>query len=182
MCYVLSITTRSIFKMKPFIEQAQFYAAYHHNIKTRYTHLAGVPILILSIMIFLGFIKIIMPGVFATSLAFLATLGALVYYFRLNWQLALALTPILLILLLIANWFSQDGPTPFGVWFFILFFIIGLGLQLYGHYLEGKRPAFMDNFSQALIAPLCLVAELFFMAGYMLPLKEQMYGSEEKIL
>ncbi len=180
MCYVLNTSISSIIKMKSFIEQAQFYAAYHQNIKTRYTHLAGVPILILAAMIFLGFIKIIMPGIFATNLAFFATVGALVYYFRLHWQLALALTPILFILLLIANWFSQDGPTPFGVWFFIIFFIIGLGLQFYGHYLGGKRPAFMDNCNQALIAPLCLVAELFFMAGYMQSLKDQIYGPEEK--
>lgn len=168
--------------MKSFIEQAQFYADYHQNIQTRYTHMAGVPIVILSLMILFGFVKIIMPGVFATNLACLATLIALIYYFRLNWQLALALTPIMLILLLIANWFSQDGPTSFGVWFFIIFFIIGWGLLFYGHYLEGKKPAFMDNLNQALIAPLYLVAELFFMAGYMEPLKEQIYGPKQKEL
>ncbi|KTD42777.1 DUF962 domain-containing protein [Legionella parisiensis] len=168
--------------MKPFIEQAQFYAAYHQNIKTRYTHMAGVPLIILSVMILLGFIKIIMPGVFATNLAFFATIIALAYYFRLNWQLALALTPIMLILLLIANWFSQDGPTTLGVWAFVIFFIIGWGLQFYGHYLEGKKPAFMDNLGQALIAPLFLVAELFFMAGLMNSLKDQIYGVDKNTL
>lgn len=44
--------------MKPFIEQAQFYATYHQNQATRYTHMAGVPLIMLSIMIFLGFVKI----------------------------------------------------------------------------------------------------------------------------
>ncbi|CAM3043860.1 transmembrane protein [Legionella steigerwaltii] len=168
--------------MKPFIEQAQFYAAYHQNVQTRYTHMAGVPIIILSVMILLGFVKIIMPGVFATNLACLGTLIALIYYFRLNWQLALALTPIMLILLLIANWFSQDGPTTLGVWSFVVLFIVGWGLQFYGHYLEGKKPAFMDNLSQALIAPLYLVAELFFMAGLMQSLKAQIYGTEKDTL
>lgn len=168
--------------MKSFIEQAQFYAAYHQNVQTRYTHMAGVPIIILSIMILLGFVKILVPGIFATNFACVATLIALIYYFRLNWQLALALTPIMLILLLIANWFSQDGPTPFGCWSFIIFFVIGWGLQFYGHYLEGKRPALMDNLSQALIAPLYLVAELFFMAGYKQSLKEQIYGIGKKEL
>lgn len=166
--------------MKSFIEQAQFYAAYHQNIKTRYTHMAGVPLIILSLMIFFGFVKITVPGVFATNLACLLTLLTLIYYFRLIWQLALALTPVMLILLLIANWFSQDGPSSLGVWSFILFFVIGWGLQLYGHYLEGKRPAFMDNLGQSLIAPLYLVAELFFMAGYMRSLKEQLHGTETK--
>lgn len=167
-------------KMKSFIEQAQLYALYHQNIKTRYTHMVGIPLIMLSIMIFLGFIKIIMPGVFITNLACLATLIALIYYFRLNWQLALALTPIMIILLLIASWFSQNGPTPLGIWAFILFFVIGLGLQFYGHYIEGKKPAFMYNVSQILIAPLYLVAELFFMAGYMQALKDQIYVSEKE--
>ncbi|KGP62456.1 membrane protein [Legionella norrlandica] len=166
--------------MKSFIEQAQFYAEYHNNPVTRYTHLAGVPIIILSVMIFLGFVKIIIPGVYATDLACLATLAALIYYFLLNWQLALALTPILIFLLWLASWFSHNGPIKLGLWAFIITFIIGWGLQFYGHFIEGKKPAFMVNFTQALIAPLYLTAELFFMAGLMTSLKEQIYGSEIK--
>ena len=163
--------------MKSFIEQAQMYAGYHQNITTRYTHLAGVPLIILSVMILLGFIKIVMPGVFSITLACLATLGVLIYYFRLNWKLALALTPILIVLLLFADLFSHNGPTKLGVWAFIITFIAGWTLQLYGHFIEGKKPAFMDNLSQALIAPLFLTDELFFMAGYMKSLKEQIYGA-----
>ena len=166
--------------MKSFIKQAQFYAGYHHNTTTRYTHMAGVPIIILSFMILLGFVKIIIPGVFGTTLACLSTLALLIYYYRLNWQLALALTPIFFILLWLASLFTPHGPTPLGVWAFIITFIAGLGLQLYGHYIEGKKPAFMDGLDQALIAPLFLTAELFFMAGYMQPLKEQIYGPSEK--
>lgn len=166
--------------MKSFIEQAQFYSWYHQSPMTRYTHMAGVPLIIFSLMILLGFVKIIIPGVFGTSLACLATLVVLIYYYRLNWQLALALTPILLILLWLAHWFSLDGPTKLGIWAFIITFIVGCGLQLYGHFKEGKKPAFMDNLSQVFIAPLYLTAELFFMAGYMKPLKEQIYGSVEE--
>ncbi len=165
--------------MKSFIEQAQVYADYHHNKNTRYTHLAGVPLIILSMMILLGFVQIIIPGVFATTLAFFATIGALIYYYRLNWKLALVLTPIMLVLLLIAHWFSEDGPTKFGIWSFVVIFVVGWGLQLYGHFLERKRPAFMDSLSQAGIAPLFLIAELFFMAGYMKSLKDQVYGASD---
>lgn len=163
--------------MQSFVEQAQTYAEYHQNVITRYTHLAGVPIIILSLMILFGFIKIVMPGVFEISLACIITLAVLIYYYRLNWQLALALTPILLILLWFSHLFSHYGPTKLGVWAFIITFIVGWGLQLYGHFIEGKKPAFMTNLSQALIAPLFLTAELFFMAGFMKPLKEQIYGS-----
>lgn len=167
--------------MKSFIEQAQLYAEYHQNPTTRYTHMAGVPLIILSLMILLGFVKIIIPNVFGTNLAFLAALAALIYYYRLNWQLALVLTPIFIILLWIASWFNHSGPTTLGIWAFLITFIAGWGLQLYGHYIEGKKPAFMMNLCQALIAPLFLTAELFFMAGYMTPLKEQIHGKSEEV-
>ena len=38
----------------------------------------------------------------------------------------------------------------------------------------------MDNFGQALIAPLFLTAELFFMAGRMHELKLQIYGKQSE--
>ena len=163
--------------MKSFVEHAQIYATYHQNPTTQYTHFAGVPILILSFMIFLGFIKIVVPGIYETNFACIATLGILIYYFRLHWQLALCITPIMIILLWLASWFNHYGPTKLGVWAFVITFIVGWGLQLYGHFVEGKRPAFMVNLSQALIAPLYLMAELFFMAGYMKPLQEEIHGS-----
>ncbi|HAT8248991.1 TPA: DUF962 domain-containing protein, partial [Legionella pneumophila] len=65
------------------------------------------------------------------------------------------------------------------LWVFIITFVVGWGLQFYGHFIEGKKPAFMVNFTQALIAPLYLTAELFFMAGLMNSLREQIYGNEE---
>lgn len=164
--------------MKSFNDQARVYASYHQNIKTRYAHMAGTPIIILSTLIFLGFVKIIVPGVFATNFACLATVIALIYYFRLNWQLALALTPIMLILLLIGNWFSQDGPTKFALWSFIVFFLLGWGLHLYGHYMEKDKPALMNTLYLERIAPLYFVAELFFMAGFMQSLKAQIYDRD----
>jgi uncharacterized membrane protein YGL010W len=163
--------------MKPFIEQAQTYASYHQKEVTRYTHFAGVPLIVLSLMILLGFVQIIIPGILVSNLAWFATIALLIYYFLLNWKLALASTPILLFLLWIAHWFSEDGPTTLGMWTFIITFVVGWALQFYGHYLEGKRPAFIDNLSQTLIAPLFLVAELFFLAGYMKPLQTQIYGT-----
>jgi uncharacterized membrane protein YGL010W len=168
--------------MKPFIEQAQLYASFHQNEVTRYTHFAGVPLIILSVMILLGFVKIAVPGIFATSLAFLATIALLVYYFMLTWELALPLTPILLFLLWLSSWFSHAGPTKLGVWSFIITFVVGWGLQFYGHFIEGKKPAFMVNIMQMLIAPLYLTAELIFMAGYMSALKERIYQTTENEL
>jgi uncharacterized membrane protein YGL010W len=159
--------------MQSFVTQARLYASYHKSKKIWYMHLLGVPLILFSFMVFLGFVHIIVPGVFQTNLAFLATIAVLVYYFRLHWQLALALTPIMGILLLIASLFSRWGPTKAGLWAFTISFIIGWGLQLYGHYMEKKRPALMDDLLMACIAPLYLTATLFFKAGYLKDLQEE---------
>lgn len=161
--------------MKPFIEQAQCYATHHQNPKTRCTHWVGVPLIVISLMILSGFVKIIIPGVYQTTLATLLTLAVLIYYFRLHWQLALAITPIMLLMLWIASLFSYYGPNKLGVWAFAVTFIVGWGVQLYGHYSAKESPAFMEHSSQMLIAPLYLIAELFFMAGLMTELKKKLH-------
>ncbi|CEK09150.1 Mpo1 family 2-hydroxy fatty acid dioxygenase [Legionella hackeliae] len=162
--------------MKSFIEQAQFYAEYHQKPITLYTHLVGVPLIIFSLMIFLGFFHLIVPGVMDTTLAEIATVILLIYYFLLNWRLALVLTPILFFLLWIAHLISWAGPTSFALWMFIVTFISGWVLQLGGHYIEGKRPALVDNVWQALIAPLYLTAEIFFKYGRMKKLETAIHG------
>lgn len=181
LCYVFLRLLLRTAKMKSFIEQAQMYSEFHQNSRTFYSHLIGVPLILFSLMIFLGFIKLIMPGVFATNLASLAVLALLIYYYKLNWQLALVLTPVFIVLLWLASWFNQYGPTTLGVWAFLITFVTGWGIQLYGHFIEGKKPAFMSNISQALIAPLYLTAEVIFKAGYMQGLKKEIYGFEDTI-
>ena len=164
--------------MIPFIEQAQGYAAYHQNELTRYTHMAGIPLIILSFMILLGFVHVIITNVLDVNLATIASLVLLIYYFRLDWRLAITLTPIFVFLLWVAHFFSYQGPTAFGLWSFVIVFLMGCVLQAIGHFLEARRPAFIDNLSQVLIAPLVIMAELFFMAGYMQALKEEIYETK----
>ena len=166
--------------MKPFIEQAQCYASHHQNLKTQQTHWIGVPLITFSLMILLGFVKIVIPGVYQISLACLATLALLIYYFRLHWLLALAVTPILLFLLWIASWLSSTGPNTLASWIFIITFISGWTLQLYGHYISEEKPAFMGHLSQVLIAPLYLMAELLFKAGIMSSLKAHIHGEAQE--
>jgi len=162
--------------MKSFAEQAMFYRDYHQNKTNLYTHLIGVPLLILSSMIFLGFFRIISPNLFDISLAEIATLLMLAYYIFLNWRLGLMLIPIFLVLLWISALISYQGMTNFSVWFFIVIFVTGWTFQLIGHFIEGKKPAFLTNARQALVAPLFLIAEVCFMLGFMPKLKTLLHG------
>lgn len=164
--------------MKSFIEQAQLYAHYHQKPLTRYSHMIAVPLLLFSLMILLGFIHIVIQGWLDINLAEVATLLLLAHYFRLYWRLALVLTPIMICLLWLANIISEHGPTHFALLTFMITFILAWAFQLFGHFFEGKRPTFSDNLSLSLVAPLYLSAEIFFMAGKMQALKEQISNQE----
>lgn len=166
--------------MKPFIKHARIYAHYHQKNETFYTHLVGIPCILFSLMIFLGFIHLVVPGVLDTSLASIATIILWVYYLRLDWRLGLLIFPVLFLMLWISGMISDAGPTAGAVWAFIIFFVVGWGLQLIGHMIEGQRPAFMSNLWQMVIAPLYLVAELCFRLGYMKGLQAEIRQPEIK--
>ena len=164
--------------MKSFIEQAQGYASYQQSITTRYIHMISIPLFLLSLMILLGFIRVIIVGVLNIDVAEIATLGLLIYYFRLQWRLALALTPLLICLLWIAECFSKGGPTEFALWALVLILLFACMLQFISYFLEGKRPPFNDMLEQFLIAPLSLIADIIFLLGFMTALKEAVYGAK----
>jgi uncharacterized membrane protein YGL010W len=159
--------------MKSFIEQAQFYWKHHQKPVTLYTHLVGIPLIIFSLMLLLSFMRLVIPEVIDISFASIATILLLIYYFFLNWRLALPLTPVLIFILWLADLVSHNGPRHSSLWVFLLTFIIGWIFQLVGHLFEGKRPVITENPRQALISPLFLTAELFFLGGRMQKLKEQ---------
>jgi uncharacterized membrane protein YGL010W len=163
--------------MTSFIEQAQSYASYQQNVITRYIHMLSLPLIIVALMIFLGFVRIIILGVLDIDLAQIATFALLIYYCRLQWRLALALAPPLVFFLWIAGCFSYDGPTSIALWAFAITLFLGCTLQLIGYFIEGKRPSFHDMLKQLIIAPLTIIAELFFMIGRMRDLKEKIYGN-----
>ena len=162
--------------MIPFIEQAKNYASYHKKAATRYSHMAGIPLILLSLMILLGFVHVVIIGVLDVNVAVITTIALLIYYFRLQWRLALALTPVLALLLWIASFFSHNGPTAHALLSFLLIFVIGVAIPTIGHFIEEKRLTFAENLWQVLIAPLFMVAEVFFLAGRMNELNEEIYG------
>ncbi|KTD14956.1 DUF962 domain-containing protein [Legionella israelensis] len=163
-----------------FIEHARLYAAYHQMPSSRYTHFASIPLILLSSMIFLSFFQIGITNVLYVDFATIGTLVLIIYSFMLNWKLALPLTPILIFLLWIATLFGYAGPTVTAVWAFIITFVLGWGLQFIGHMMEGKHPSIKDHIYEAIvIAPLFLMAELFFMANWLPELKNKIYVTEE---
>ena len=151
--------------MKTLEDQMSFYAAYHQDARNKATHFVGVPLIVFSLMIPLGWLR--------------ADLGG----FPLS--AALVVTAVLLALLPRARHSARPGhvrrvrahavgrraavagrrSASALAWFLVLF-VGGWALQLWGHVYEGRKPALVDNLFQIFVAPIFLAAEVFFALGY----------------
>jgi uncharacterized membrane protein YGL010W len=136
------------------------YAAYHRNRWNRLTHFIGVPAIIFAILIPMNWLSF-GEGV---TLAHVFVGVVLAYYFLLDVPLALATTVAVAALLLAAKAVAGTGVASGWIWFGA-FFVGGWVFQLVGHVFEGRRPALSDNLFQIFIAPIFLVAEVFFALG-----------------
>jgi len=142
--------------VKTIDQQMAVYAAYHRNPWNRLTHFIGVPAIIFAILIPMNWVSL-GDGV--------SLLGAvLAYYFLLDAPLALVTAVAVGALFLAAKLAAGTGMTSGWIWFGA-FFVGGWVFQLVGHVFEGRRPALSDNLFQIFIAPIFLVAEVFFALG-----------------
>ena len=141
--------------MKTLDEQMAIYAAYHRNRWNKLSHFIGVPAIIFAILIPMSWVAI-EDGV---TLAHVFLGVVLAYYFLLDVPLALATT-----ILAGALFYAATGIASGWIWFAV-FFAGGWIFQLVGHVFEGRRPALADNLFQIFIAPIFLVAEVFFALG-----------------
>jgi uncharacterized membrane protein YGL010W len=146
--------------MKTLDQQMAIYAAYHRNRWNKLTHFAGVPAIIFAILIPMSWIQA--DGI---TLAQVFLAAVLLYYLLLDAALALGTAAIAIALLYAAQLAAAAGTAASWIWFGT-FFVGGWILQLVGHVFERRRPALADNLFQILIAPIFLVAELFFALGW----------------
>jgi len=166
--------------MMSFIKQSQCYAATHQDSTARLMNLIGAPLVLFSLLIFLGFIHIYVPRVIDIDCSEIAVLLLAIYYLRLQWALALFTLPILVLLVWIANLFSYQGPNAWGIWSFFIIGFIGVVTVIVGYFIEGKRPTLKDTLCQFVITPLIIVATILFRAGLMKNLKDEINLDEKK--
>ena len=144
--------------MKSMTDQMAAYGAYHRNFWNRFTHFFGVPIVVFSIFVPLGWFRFA-PADIPLSAAAVFYFFVFIYYVKLDWVVALFQAPTTLAILCAADWASRlpfrDSLAIFGATF-----VGGWALQLLGHWFEGRRPALADNVLQIFNAPLFLTAEV----------------------
>ena len=151
------------------------YAAYHRDPRNRATHFVGVPLIMLAILVPLSWIRVEVSG-FGITAAMVLAAAVLAYYFVLDVALALAMLAVLGALIWLAELIAAAGTAQAWAWFGALF-VGGWILQLVGHVFEGRRPALVDNLLQIFVAPIFLMAEVFFALGYKPELRRRLSSS-----
>jgi uncharacterized membrane protein YGL010W len=152
-------------EMKTLAHQMAFYQGYHRTRGCKTTHYFGVPLVTFSILIPMGWLGVTLFG-HRPTLAMAFIFFTLIYYFLLAPVLATIMTVIMVPMTLGADRVSRL-PFMESVSVFAATFLAGVALQLIGHFIEGKRPALVDNFSQAVFtAPLFLVVETLMALGW----------------
>ncbi len=158
--------------MKSLEEQMSVYLRYHRNPKNRLTHFVGVPLIMFSLFVLLALPRAERGRLFDFS-------GNRAGGHRAD-------------LLLPARRGARRRDDPVrrgaagrcawsckrrraaGIDRLCRTFVGGWAFQLIGHVFEGKKPALMDNFFQVFIAPIFLMAEVFFAFGYKRDVAERM--------
>jgi uncharacterized membrane protein YGL010W len=102
----------------------------------------------------------------------IVTSALLLYYLMLDVPLGLAMGAVFALMLWGAEPLSQ-APLFIGLTWFLILFVGGWALQLWGHAYEGRKPALVDNLFQIFVAPIFLAAEVFFALGFKPRLHEE---------
>jgi uncharacterized membrane protein YGL010W len=151
--------------VKSLADQLAAYEAYHRDGRNKLTHFLGVPLVTFAIFLVLGWLRFVHdPHVLYTG-ATLFYVTVFIYYLCLDWKVALLQAPFTLSLLWLADWIAL-WPFQQSLLVFLATFGSGWAIQLFGHALEGRRPALADNLLQIFNAPLFLTAEVMFLLGY----------------
>ncbi len=157
--------------MKSLAEHMAFYSLYHRDPRNRLSHFFGVPVIVYAILILMSFGRIPLGGLEIGAAAIFVGV-MLVYYLSLDWVLGLAMAAIFVPICWAAQATAALGLGP-ALTIFGVTFVGGWVVQLIGHRFEGNRPALLDNLFQTLVSPIFLTAEIFFMLGLKLSLKEE---------
>lgn len=157
--------------MKTLVEQLSSYASYHRDPRNIATHLVGIPIIVVSLIVLLSRPSFAL-GSATVSPAWGAAALALIYYIRLDRTFGLIMAALLGLCLGIGTW-TAALSTPNWLAWGAGGFVLGWLIQFVGHIFEGRKPAFFDDIMGLLIGPLFVVAEVLFAMGQYAALKEQ---------
>ena len=149
--------------MKTLLDQLSNYADYHRSERNITTHLIGVPMIVLALMVLLSRPTWVVNDL-ALSPAVFIVVVLLLYYLRLHIAMGLIMSALLVSGLFLSAWVATLDDA---IWLAagVGGFLLGWVIQFVGHYFEGRKPAFFDDVMGLAIGPLFVVAEVLFKFG-----------------
>ncbi len=146
--------------MKTLTDHLSQYAAYHQDGRNVATHFVGIPMIVVAVATLLSR-PLWMVGDLPLSMAVIASLLSCLFYFRLDLRFGVTMALLMAASLSAGHWFAAQSTA---VWLSagVGLFVVGWVLQFWGHYYEGRKPAFVDDLSGLIVGPLFLVAEAAF--------------------
>jgi len=97
-----------------------------------------------------------------TNLAFVLVILAMIYYLMLSWRLALGMLLLSVVMLSGVDFLYQLNIL---LEVSISIFVVAWIGQFIGHFIEGKRPSFLEDMRFLLIGPLWVLAHLYTVLG-----------------
>lgn len=158
--------------MKTVTEQLAQYACYHRDRRNIATHVVGIPLIVLAIVVLLSRPTFFTLGILSITPALLVAAAAVMYYIRLDNHLGILMGLLLALCLWAGLKFAAMSTAVWLSWG-IGMFVVGWVWQFVGHYFEGRKPAFVDDLIGLAIGPLFVVAEVLFMLGLRRNLRHQ---------
>ena len=159
--------------MKTITDHLAQYAAYHRDRRNIATHLVGIPMIVIALLILLSRPSFLVAD-WTLSPALLVAVIATLFYLKLDVALGAVMGLLLAGCLLLGQQVALLSTTEWLLWGIGLF-VVGWVFQFIGHYFEGRKPAFVDDIMGLAIGPLFVVAEVVFMLG----LKKQLHQAIE---
>ena len=148
-----------------FLEQMGMYAAYHRDWRNRATHHLGVPLIVIALLLALMQVPVTQIAGNQEITAATVVLALLLLGYVIAIPLLGAFTALIYTALYVVAVRLVDDLGPL-LWAAAgACFVVGLALQLVGHFFEGRRPALTVNAIQIFMAPPFLAAELIFALG-----------------
>lgn len=156
--------------MKTLTDQLSQYAAYHRDRRNLVTHLIGVPLIVVAVATLLARPSFGV-GDFVVSPALLLGLVAIGFYLRLDLRFGTAMLVLVGAAVVAGQWLASMSTVTWAT-AGVGLFVVGWVIQFVGHHYEGRKPAFVDDVIGLMIGPLFVVAEVAFMAGLRLEVRD----------
>lgn len=157
--------------MKSLVDHLSQYAAYHRDPRNIVSHFIGIPLIVVAVAVLLSRPEWSLGGLWISP-AVVVALASAWFYLRLEVKFGVLMTLLMGLSVWAGHVLAQQSTL---VWLSsgLAMFVVGWVIQFVGHHYEGRKPAFVDDVSGLIVGPLFVVAEVAFMLGMRLELKEQ---------